>query len=233
LEQTNNQNKGKNKMAGIQDFMPYVDDFIGTSATFPTSADPATPWLIVDASAAGTPTYVRAASEATLTLAATSEVENLCLAHGDSLAFDIDLIQSIEMRVKLTAVFTTGSELVFGLGSARSDTTDSVAANAWFKMVGANSTTLVYCETDDGTRDVDDISSGQTLGTTYKKFLIDFTGGKSNVKFYIDGIRVAASQTFDMSGYSSGLQPIIQLQKAANTNVNAVVIDYVDIICKR
>jgi hypothetical protein len=233
LEQSNNQNKGKNKMAGIQDFMPYVDDFIGTSATFPTSADPATPWLIVDTSSAGTPTYVRNASEAVLTLAATEEIENICLAHGNALSFDIDLIQSVEMRVKLNAVFTTGSELVFGVGSARADTTDSVAANAWFKMVGANSTTLVYCESDDGTRDVDDISSGQTLGSTYKKFLIDFTGGKSDVKFYIDGIRVAATQRFDMSAYSSGLQPIIQLQKSSSTNVNAVSIDYVDIVCKR
>jgi len=220
-------------MAGLQDFMNYEDDFIGTSATFPTSADPATPWLVVDASASGTPTYVRNASNAVLTLAATSEVENLCLAHGDALSFDIDLIQRIQMRVKIGAAFTTGSELVFGLGSARADTTDSVAANAWFKMVGASSTTLVYCESDDGTRDNDDISSGQTLGTTFKEFIIDFTGGKSNVKFSIDGVRVAASQTFDMSAYSSGLQPIIQLQKAANTNVDAVTIDYVSIECKR
>jgi hypothetical protein len=220
-------------MAGIQDFMNYEDDFIGTSATLPTSADPATPWLIVDTSAAGTPTYVRNASNAVLTLASTSEVENICLAHGDALSFDIDLIQRIQMRVRLGAAFTTGSELVFGLGSARNDTTDSVAANAWFKMVGANSTTLVYCETDDGTRDNDDISSGATLGTSFKEFIIDFTGGKSNVKFYIDGARVAASTTFDMSGYSVGLQPIIQLQKAANTNVDAVTIDYVAIECKR
>ena len=220
-------------MSGLQDFMNYEDDFIGTSAAFPASADPATPWLAVDTSAAGAPTYVRNASEAVLTLAATNEVENICLAHGNALSFDIDLIQRIQMRVKLGAAFTTGSELVFGLGSARNDTTDSVAANAWFKMVGANSTTLVYCETDDGTRDVDDISSGATLGTTYKEFIIDFTGGKSNVKFYIDGARVAASQLFDMSGYSSGLQPIIQLQKAANTNVDAVSIDYVSIECKR
>jgi hypothetical protein len=220
-------------MSGLQDFMNYEDDFIGASATFPTSADPATPWLIVDTSSAGTPTYVRAASEAVITLASTSEIENLCLAHGNALSFDIDLIQRMQMRVKLGAAFTTGSELVFGLGSARSDTTDSVAANAWFKMVGANSTTLVYCETDDGTRDNDDISSGATLGTTYKEFIIDFTGGKSNVKFYIDGARVASSQLFDMSGYSSGLQPIIQLQKAANTNVDAVTIDCVSIECKR
>lgn len=221
-------------MSGIQDFQNYEDDFIGTSATFPASADPATPWLVVDTSSAGSPTYVRNASNAVLTLAATSEVENLCLAHGDALAFDIDSIQRIEMRVKLGAsTFTSGSELVFGLGSSRNDTTDSVTANAWFKMVGASSTTLVYCESDDGTNDLDDKSSGVALGTTFKKFVIDFTGGKSNVKFFIDGVRVAASTTFDMSNYSSSLQPIIQLQKAANTNVDAVTIDYVRIACKR
>lgn len=220
-------------MADIQDFTIYEDDFIGTSAALPASADPATPWLIVDTSAAGAPTYVRNASNAVLTLASTNEVENICLAHGDALSFDIDDIQSVEMRVRIGAAFTTGSELVFGVGSARNDTTDSVAAHAWFKMVGASSTTLVYVESDDAVRDNDDISTGVTLGTTFKRFLIDFTGGKSNVKFYIDGQRVAASRTFDMSGYSAGLQPIVQLQKAANTNVDAVTVDYVKIVAKR
>jgi hypothetical protein len=220
-------------MRSLQDFEDFSDDFRGTVATFPVSADPATPWLVVDTSAAGAPTYTRGTSVAALKLAATSEVENVCLAFGDALGIDIDDLQSIEMRVRLDVTMTTGTELVFGLGSARNDTTDSVAANAWFKMVGANSTTLVYCETDDGTRDNDDISSGTTLGTAFKEFIIDFTGGKSNVKFYIDGARVAANQLFDMSGYSVGLQPIIQLQKAANTNVDAVTIDYVSIQCKR
>lgn len=220
-------------MAGIQDFETYYDDFNGTVATFPTSADPATAWLVDDTSSAGAPVYSKGTSVATLTLASTSEVENVCLHFGDALDFDIDLIQSIEMRVKLGAVFTTGSELVFGVGSARNDTTDSVAAHAWFKMVGANSTTAVYAESDDGTRDNDDVATGATLGTTFKRFVIDFTGGKSNVKFYIDGERVAAATTFDMSGYSAGLQPIIQLQKAANTNVDSVVIDYVRIESKR
>jgi hypothetical protein len=218
----------------FQDFQNYADDFIGASATLPASADPATPWLIVDTSSSGTPTYVRNASAAVLTLASTSEVENVCLAHGDALSFDIDSVISCEMRVKIGAsTFTSGSELVFGVASARNDTTDSVTANAWFKMVGASSTTLVYCESDDGTNDLDDKSSGLTLGTTYKKFLIDFSGGKANVKFYIDGVRVAASNTFDMSNYSSNLQPLIQLQKAANTNVDSVSVDYVSIKCRR
>jgi hypothetical protein len=220
-------------MAGIQNFQKFCDDFNGAVATFPTSADPATAWMVADTSASGTPTYTKGTSNATLKLAATNEVENVCLYFGDALEFDIDNVQSIEMRVKLDAVLTTGTELVFGLGSARNDTTDNVAANAWFKMVGATSTTLVVVETDDAVRDNDDIATGVTLGTTFKKFVIDFTGGKSDVKFYIDGQRVAASTTFDMSGYSVGLQPIIQIQKAANTNVNGVVIDYVNIEATR
>lgn len=221
-------------MAGMLDFEKFYDDFNGAVATFPTSADPATPWLVDDTSSSGTPVYTKGTSEATLTLVSTNEIENVCLHFNDALDFDIDDIQRVSMRVKIGAsTFTSGSILCFGVGSARNDTANDVAANAWFRMEGANSTTLVYAETDDGTRDVDDISTGVTLGTTYKDFVIDFTGGKSNVKFYIDGQRVCATQTFDMSAYSSGLQPIIQIQKAANTNVDSVVVDYVEIVSKR
>jgi hypothetical protein len=219
-------------MAGVQNFQEYCDDFHGTVATFPASADPATPWLAVDTSAAGTPTYTRGTGVATLTLASTNEVENVCVAHGDALSFDIDDLLTVEMRVRLGVAMTSGTELVFGVGSARNDTTDSVAANAWFKMVGANSTTAVYVETDDSVRDNDDVATGQTLGTSFKKFVIDFSN-KRDVKFYIDGTRVAAATTFDMSAYSVGLQPIIQIQKAANTNVNSVIVDYVKINARR
>jgi hypothetical protein len=100
-------------------------------------------------------------------------------------------------------------------------------------MEGASSTTLVYLETDDGVRDNDDISSGVTLGTSFKEFVIDFTGGKSDVRFYIDGQRVGATTTFDMSGYSSGFQPLVQLQKSSSANVDSVAVDYVKVTCKR
>jgi hypothetical protein len=219
-------------MAGIQDFIEYVDDFDGTPVTFPTSANIGTPWL-TDVTGAAPPTHVRSGGAAVLSLEATSQIQILALHHNDALSYDIDGIQRVEMRVKLSAAFTSGSILVFGVCSTRNDTADSVAEHAWFRMEGANSTTLVYCESDDGTTDKNDISSGVTLGTTYKRFVIDFTGGKSNVKFFIDGQRVAASTTFDMSAYSSGLQPIIQLQKAANTNADVCSVDYVKIVSKR
>ena len=220
-------------MAGIIDFESYADDFVGARVTFPTSANIGTPW-VTDVTGAAPPTHVRAGSNAVLTLTADNQSQILGLHHNDSLAFDIDDIQRVTMRVKIgAATFTSGSIFVFGVASARNDTADSVAEHAWFRMEGANSTTLVYVESDDGTRDNNDVSTGVTLGTSYKDFVIDFTGGKSNVKFYIDGARVAASTTFDMSAYSGGLQPLFQLQKAANTNADVATIDYIEIVCKR
>lgn len=224
-------------MAGIIDFENegdgYFDDFIGASVTFPTSANIGTPW-VTDVTGAAPPTHVRAGSNAVLTLTADNQAQILGLHHNDSLAFDIDDIQRVTMRVKIgAATFTSGSIFVFGVASARNDTADSVAEHAWFRMEGANSTTVVYVETDDGTTDNNDVSTGVTLGTSYKDFVIDFTGGKSNVKFFIDGARVAASTTFSMSAYSGAFQPLFQLQKAANTNADVATIDFVEIVCKR
>ena len=217
-------------MAGIQDFQHWHDDFNGTVATLPSSADPATAWLVDDTSSAGTPTYTTGTSEAILTLASTAEVENVCLHFGDALDFDIDLIQSIEFRAKVTATLDSATTIVMGLGSARNDDPDAIVANAFFKLAGSNA---VVCESDDGTTDNDDKATGVSLSSTYKRFLIDFTGGKSNVKFYIDGARVASSTTFDMSGYSAGLQPIFQIQKTSDTNTDALTLDYVSVTCKR
>jgi hypothetical protein len=220
-------------MAGIQDFQEYVDDFEGTAVTFPTSANIGTPWL-TDVTGAAPPTHVRNAGAAILTLTADNQAQILGLHHNDALTFDIDDIQRVEMRAKIgAATFTSGSILVFGVSSARNDTADSVGEHAWFRMEGANSTTQVYAETDDAVRDNNDVATGVTLGTTYKRFVIDFTGGKRDVRFYIDGVRVAASTTFDMSNYAGGLQPLIQLQKAANTNADVCTIDYVKILAKR
>jgi hypothetical protein len=220
-------------MAGIQDFQHYEDDFIGASVILPGSANIASPWVAVVTGAAP-PTATRAGSNLTCAFTSASQEQILGCGHGDALSFDIDELQSIEMRCRIgAATFTTGSILAFGVGSARNNTLDNVAANAWFRMEGANSTTQVYVETDDGTRDNDDVATGVTLGTTFKRFFIDFTGGKSDVRFFIDGQRVCADRTFDMSAYSAGLQPIIQLQKGVNANVDSLVVDYVRVECKR
>lgn len=219
-------------MAGIQDFLvEYIEDFLGpqTLTASPAGSDQ---WDIADTSSSGTPTYTVGGTngEATLAFDNTSEIQNVCLFKSDVLNFDIDYIHSIELRVKTVASLDTATSLAFGLCSARNDAIDSLAAHASFRLIGSNS---LVVETDDSVNDNDDVATGATLVDTYKRFVIDFTGGKSNVKFLVDGVRVAASTTFDMSNYSAGLQPYVQLQKTADTNTDSVVIDYIKIVSKR
>lgn len=182
-------------------------------------------WLLADTSTAGAPTVapVAAARGVALDLAADSEIENLCLYWGDKLGIDIDDLIRIVWRVKMNqAALTTGSQVAFGLSSARNDAIDSIAAHASFRVIGADSTTLVVVESDDAVIDKDDIATGKTLINAYKDFEINFAAGKRDVRFLIDGQPVAESTTFDMSTYTAGLQPYLQLQKAANTNADGV-----------
>jgi hypothetical protein len=163
----------------------------------------------------------------------TSEIQNVCLSFGDKLCFDIDNLQSIAFRVKVVPESTnldSATSVAFGLASARNDAIDSIANHASFRLIGSNS---LVVETDDGTTDLDDKATGQSLSTTYRRFVIDFTGGKSNVKFYVDGIRVAAGTTFDMSAATGSLQPYVQIQKTADTNIDFVHVDYVSVEAKR
>lgn len=218
-------------MAGIQDFIEYVEDFLGpqTLTASPANSDQ---WDIADTSSTGTPTYTVGGinGEATLAFDSQAEIQNVCLFKSDVLNFDIDAIHSIELRVKTVATLDSATSLAFGLCSARNDAIDSLAAHASFRLIGSNS---LVVETDDSVNDNDDVATGATLGSTYKRFVIDFAGGKSDVKFYVDGARVAASTTFNMSNYSAGFQPYVQIQKTADANTDSVVIDYIKIVSKR
>ena len=143
-------------MSGIQDFAIFEDDFFGGQTYTATVGEGN--WKITDTSANGTPTYASvspsALGEIALTLEATSEVQNVCLDFGDKLCFDIDNLQRYEARVKVSGTVTSGTTIVWGLQSARNDNTDSTANNAQFKMVGADSTTLVVVETDDSFEEI-------------------------------------------------------------------------------
>ena len=185
-------------------------------------------WTIADTSSAGTPTYLCVTEDggaAKLTLAATSEAENVCLYLNDVLPLDLASLHRIEFVAKVAGIDSV-TTLVFGLGDARNDTPDTVATNCWFRMEGSVSTSNIVVESDDGVTDNDDKSTGQTLSSTYKKFLIDFTNGISDIRFYIDGERVASATTFTLAGITSGqnVQPMIQLQKASGTGVPSITI---------
>jgi len=214
----------------------YQYDFRGHHLIPTTAANLGTPFSKADTSSAGSPTMLGLnGGGVRLLLAADAEVENLCLYMGDILPFDIDDIISVEIIAKTVAALDSTTSFAFGLASARNDAIDSITAHASFRCIGSNA---VVVETDDGTTDKDDIATGLTLGTTWKRFRMDFAsrnttieppsvslGRKSNIEFYganDNGSlrRVASGTRFDMSAYSAGLQLYAQLQKTSDTNTD-------------
>ena len=216
-----------------KDFWEFVEDFFGNEVFSTTAADNAR-FLITDTSAAGSPTYAvvdgSSSGEIAIDLASTSEIENVCLSQNDKLQFDIDKIREVNFRVKMNqAALNAASQFAFGLAGDRNDAIDSIAQAALFRVVGADSTTNVVVETDDGTNDNNDVATGKTLINAYKDFTISFATGKSDVRFFIDGQPVATDTTFDMSNYSGALQIFAQLQKTADTNTDGVTIDRISV----
>lgn len=221
--------------------------FLGNMRPAAVASPDGNTWNKKVTAAGGSPTVLAVAGAMELAFDATSEVQNLCLYFGDVLPYDIDDLIAMEFVAKLAATSLDASiTAVMGLGSARHDTPDSVAANAWFRMQGSNSLLL---ETDDGTTDLDDKATGLTLSTTYRRFRIDFAeglvtkgppslsvGGKGSVIFSAEDSngclrQVGRNTQFDMSAYSSGLQPLFQIQKTAGTatgtlSIKEVSVDY-------
>lgn len=181
-------------------------------------------WAITDTSSSGTPTYANAnGGGVVITLESTSEAQTVALYQADKLIWDIDEIQSFSFYAKVSGVDSV-TTICMGLASAHNATADSIAFNAWFRMQGSASTSAVVVETDDGTTDLDDKATAATLASTLKKFTIDLSNGKSDIRFYIDDTRVASTTTFDADQYSAGVQPYFLVAKASGTGVPALTI---------
>lgn len=186
-------------------------------------------WTIADTSSSGTPTYLCVTEDGgamKLTLAATSEAENVCMYMNDVLIWDLAMLQHVWFVAKFAAQADAVTTLTMGVTSGRNDDPDATTVNAQFRVEGSASVSNVVLETDDNTTDADDKASGASLLLVYKKFLIDFTYGLADVRFYIDGARVGAGYTHNMSAVTSGqnVQPNIQLAKASGTGVPSVQI---------
>lgn len=182
-------------------------------------------WTITDTSSGGTPTYLCATEDggsAVLTIVNTNEAEIVTLSFGDVLPYDVRKINQVWWVAKVAGIDAV-TTLVMGVGSARNDTADSVAANAWFRMEGSASTSALLYESDDASTDDDDNSTGTTLGTTYKRMMIDFTQGLSTVRFFVDGSMVGTT-TMASLGAGQNVQPLCMVQKASGTGVPVVTI---------
>jgi len=220
----------------LQHYWVFEEDFFGGGTL--STAGQYDPWV---ATLTGTtPTCARvdlgestvagAIGSVSIALSATDEVQNACLSFGDVLAFDMDKLRGFEARIKLgQSALVSASSVAFGITGDRNDAIDSIAVAAIFRVVGADDTTAVVLENDDGTNTNDDISSGKTLLNAWKTFRIEFPEGNASCTYWIDNVQVGTGTTFAMSAHHGGVQPFFQIQKTGGTTAHSIQIDYVKI----
>jgi len=210
----------------------YIEDFLGVAGGGPF--DGTTKWNVVDV---GTATEAIVADSSNgqflLHLAADNEAEDAVLYHGDNKTFDIGNGLIFEARVNMAVSPGTGVCAVFGMCGDHNLDKDTVTEAAWFRF---DASLVCKVETDDTTNNNDDIATGHTaVAGTYDIYRIDFTD-LTDVKFYINGTRVASGTTFDMSNLTAGeqqMQPYFSLDKTSGTGLGDINIDYVKIFSNR
>lgn len=213
-------------MAVSRGVVTFVDNF--DRAQTLTTTPGHNGWTIKDTSSAGTPTYLTTGENGgamKLTFDSQSEAQIITMYQNDILFLDLAKLQRVWFTLKVAGIDNV-TDLVCGVSAAQNDTEDSIVTNAWFKIDGSVSTSIIVAESDDGTNDNDDIATGETLAAVYKKCVVDFTNGLKDVRYTMDGARVAGTTTFDMSDLTAGLnvQPFVQIHKASGTGVGSVTI---------
>ena len=212
-----------------------IYDFLG--GMVPSTSADNTPWRKAITGAAP-PTGVVTSNGLELALTSASQAQEVRVNWADVLSLDIDDLIRATFQVSCPVAIGAGALAVFGLASAGNATFESITAFAAFKLSGSSS---VLLSTDDNVNDNTDIATGTTLTTVRKEFTIDFAsgvnsrvgalslGGKGSVIFSGDiaggaSTRLAPNQLFDMSNYSSGLQPYFAVSKASGTDVGTLAI---------
>jgi hypothetical protein len=172
-------------------------------------------------------------------LSNTDEVQIAALHFGDNLCLSMAQGLVFETRLAFNVLPTTGTEYVnavFGLASAHNATLDSIATNAWFRVVSTAQTALLW-ETDNGDTDDDDNDASTVLvADVYRVYRIDCTNTAA-VKFYVDDVLVGTSDmSTTLSASEAKVQPYFNVSKtksSANTGTGTLYIDYVKVFQSR
>ena len=215
--------------------LQFYDDFLGSAGG--SVFNDTMVWGILEVSITTNATVEIVADSSNgqflLHCTADNEDQDVVLSHNDNRTFDVSNGLIFETRVNVGVLPTATAQAVFGMCGDHDLDKDALLESAWFKLDGSGA---VVVETDDTTNDNDDIATGVTaVPGTYNIYRIDFTT-LANVKFFIDGVRVASGTTFDMSNLAAAeliLQPYFSIDKMGDVGVGDVNVDYVKILTNR
>ena len=210
----------------------FYDDFLGPDTVIPAfgADESGCKWVYKDVSAVGSPTVAKGAD----------------VVNG---VIDIDLdnqneVQTVEVNMDDQLVFSMAQGLIFEARLTMSVLPDAATARgvvgvgggwvaegpnhrAAFEILTAGA---INAECDDAATDIPGSTGVTAVAGAYNIFRIDCTS-QSNIKFFIDGVRVATATTFasTSNAANSKCQPYFGCTKTADTSQATMVIDYVKI----
>jgi hypothetical protein len=209
----------------------FEDDFIGqvhNSVQNWTAKDTgaATEALVEDA----------AGGVMALTLTNANEKQEAGITVNDKRHWVLNQGLVFEARIKAAVLPTDQAELYFGLAG---DYVEGPIAEAdagpvehiFFCLDGSGAVKIF---TDDTATDNDAVATGVTVvNTDWKVYKID-CADPTDIKFYINGSRVASGTTFTANAVPAlALQPFLMAHKEAATGIGTLYIDYVRIWMNR
>jgi hypothetical protein len=213
----------------------FYDDFTGVAGGSVFGATQT--WNILEVAALGTVELGIVADSSNgqflLGLDNQNEDQDVVLYQPTNKTFDVGNGLIFETRIDMAVLPGTGVRAVAGMSGPHSLDKDATANAAWFSWAASLAT---LCESDDTTNNNDAIATGSTaVAGTYNIYRIDFTT-LADVKFFIDGARVATGTTFDMSNLTAGeqqMQPYFSIDKTGSAELGSMNIDYVKIWSNR
>lgn len=199
----------------------FNDDFLG-------NAIDTVNWGLRDTGAA-TQTVVADGANGVVALAldATNEAQLAGIDWADQRTLVLNQGLILEARVRMPVLpSAAGVTAVIGLQGDHNAAVNTVAESIWFRADGNGVMTV---ETDDGTNETSLVATGVTLATADWAILRIDCSEINNVRFFINGDRVAPGTTFNMSAVPAlALQPVARIGKAsASTAVGTLHVDYV------
>jgi hypothetical protein len=183
------------------------------------------PWLKAETDGLGVIESAEANGVLKFVFDATAEVA-LAAIYMPQLPIEMDAHPIFEARV---AIFDIGDAAALDINIGLADGThatnfDSVTDYVAFHLDGSDLS--IKCRSKASATVADTDSTVDAVDDTYLNLKIDATD-KSDVKFFIDGVRVCSATTFDLSGWTANATPIIHVEKTSDDTTADVRVDRV------
>jgi hypothetical protein len=214
----------------------FYDDFLGADIVIPPfgTAESGCKWVYKDVSAAGAPTVAKKADIVNgvieCALAANVEVETVEVNMDDQLSFSI--AQGLIFEARITCSVLPAASAARGVfGMAGVFVAEGAAHRVAFEILTGGT---INAECDDAVTDTSADTGITAVAGTYNIFRIDCTV-QTDIKFYIDGVRVCTGTTFNSasSASNSKMQPYFGMTKTSNAALGTLLCDYVKIFQDR